>query len=141
MYYALDSRETPKELRETVCTIFLEYLVVKLLGPNLGPFELSNGFPGSSWERAIETLEDLALDVPILFLFRLIDCFAAEEQLNGRNADTEEAFSQALDRFRRLAVLHAPRSQLALPNLDKWPEMIIERGKIESPNCDVANSP
>lgn len=124
MYYALDSRETPQELREKVCTIFLEYLVVKLLGPNLGPLRLGDGYPHSSWGRAIATLEDLALDVPILFLFSLIDCFAAEEQLNGRDAETEEAFSQALDRFRRLAVLHAPRRQLALPNLDKWPEMI-----------------
>ena len=128
MYYALDSREAPEELREKVCTIFLEYLVVKLLGIPRGVWRLGDGSPSSSWERAIETIEDLALDVPISYLFMLIDCFVAEEHLNGRDAETEEDFSLALERFRRLAVLNAPSRQLGLPNLDKWPEMMALKG-------------
>lgn len=127
MHYALDDAN-PKELREQVCQIFLDYFALKFVGSRRVSFWLSNGGPDASWVRAIETFEDLALDVPTYLIFKMIDAFAAEDPLNdhvwfGETDETDEAFSLALDRFRQLVVRFAPRRGLALPNLDEWPEM------------------
>lgn len=134
MHFALDDG-TPKELREQVCQVFLDYFALKFVGsPRVGDW-LANGHPSTSWERAIATFEALALDVPTYQIFQMIDVFAAEDALNfpvSGETDEDQAFSLALDRFRQLVVRSAPRRSLALPNLDEWPEM----PRLEGSLCD-----